>query len=104
MKKLLIALVISLSACATTGGPNATDANVVQALQATYTLAVTLYSAGKITDDEAQLAEDSLMAASAALKASRSSAAAGDSVASAAHLRAASDALAAITARLAKKG
>ena len=102
MKRYLAAIVLALAGCAT--GPNATDANIAQTLQATYTLAVTLYSAGKITDDEAQLAEDSLMAASAALKASRSSAAAGDSVASAAHLRAASDALAALTARLVKKG
>lgn len=97
----LAACVIALAGCATTGGsPNATDADIVQGLSATYDLAVTLYKAGKLTDAQAQVAEDTLMAADAALKASRSSAVAGDPVTSAAHLRAASAALAALTAQL----
>lgn len=100
---IFLAAIIIASGCATTG--SATDADIVQGLSATYDLAVTLYKAGKLTDDEAQSAEDALLAASAALKASRSSAVAGDSVTSAAHLRAASAALAALTAKLAlKKG
>lgn len=101
LRYLIASCVIALAGCATTGGsPNATDADIVQGLSATYDLAVTLYKAGKLTDDQAQSAEDALLAASAALKASRSSAVAGDSVTSAAHLRAASAALAALTAQL----
>ncbi len=104
LRLILASCVIALSACATTG-KNATDANVIAGLNAAQAIAVTLYANDKLTDDEAQAAEDSLNAIYGYVKASRSAAAAGDQAASSKFLNAAADALDALSAKLlAKKG
>jgi hypothetical protein len=102
LRLLLASCVIALAACATPG-KNATDANVVQGLEATLAVARTLYQADQLTDDEAQAISDSLRAIHAFLMASRSAAAAGDADGHAAYLRAAADALDALTLKLAAK-
>jgi hypothetical protein len=103
LRLLLASCVIALAACATTG--TATDANIIQGLDAALEVAKTLYSAGKLTDDEAQATEDSLNAIFGFVKASRTAALAGDKAGSATYLRSAAAALDALTARLlAKQG
>jgi hypothetical protein len=102
LKLILASCVLALAACATTG-TNATDANIVQGLNAALGVAQTLYAAGKLTDAEAQATEDALNAIFGYVKASRTAAAAGDTVTSAAYLREASAALDALAARLAAK-
>lgn len=101
---LIASCVLALAACATTG-KNASDANIIQGLNAALDVAKTLYVAGKLSDAEAQATEDSLNAIFGFVKASRTAAAAGDADGQAKYLRAAADALDALTARLlAKQG
>lgn len=102
LRLILASVVIALAACATTG-KNATDANIIQGLDASLAIAQTLFAANKLSVDEAQAVEDSLNAIYAYVKASRSAAASGDKAGAAAYLRAAADALDALTLRLAAK-
>ena len=104
MKKFVATIACALVVGCASQSPLQTEANIVQGMSAAYELSISLYKAGKLTDSQAQSIVDSLNAADGALKAARSSSAAGDGVTSAAHLRAASAALAAITAQLATKG
>jgi hypothetical protein len=104
LRLILAGLVIALSACATNGGKNATDAQLIMGAEAAYGLAVTLYKAGKLTNAEGVAVEAALTAVVGFVEASRAAEAAGDKASSAAYLRAAADALDALTATLAKKG
>lgn len=103
LKRSIVIVAIALAACATTG-KNATDEAILTGAEAAYNVGKTLYLAGKINDTEAQAIIDTLRAVQGFVIASRSAAAAGDASTSAAQLRAAADALDALTARLAKKG
>jgi hypothetical protein len=104
LRLIFAGLVIALAGCATTGStPNATDADIVQGLNAALQVAQTLYAANKLTDAQAQATEDSLNAIFGFVKASRTAAAAGDTTSSANYLRSAAAALDALTASLVAK-
>lgn len=105
LRLLLASCVIALSACATTAqnGVNASDANILQGAEVAYSVGKGLYDAGKLNDDDAEAIVAAIQSVVTYVKASRAAAAAGDAKGSAAYLRAAADALDAITARLAAK-
>jgi len=103
----LAGLVIALAGCATTAqnGVNATDANILQGAEVAYNLGKSLYTAGKLSDDDAEAIVTAIQSIVTYVKASQAAKAAGDDKGEAAYLRAAADALDAVTARLvAKKG
>jgi hypothetical protein len=105
LRLLLASCVIALSACATTAqnGVNANDANILQGAEVAYSLGKSLYDQGKLNDDDAEAIVTAINTVITYVKASRAAKASGDAQGEAAYLRAAADALDAVTARLASK-
>lgn len=106
-RMLLASCVLALAACANvaTNGPNATDANIIQGAEVAWNVGKSLYDAGKLTDDEAEGIVLAIRSIVGFVNASRAAGKAGDKSGEAAYLRAAADALDALTVRLvAKKG
>ncbi len=105
LRLLLASCVIALAACATTAtnGPNATDANIIAGVQTAYVVGKGLYDAGKLSDDEAEAIVTAIQSIVGFVNASRAAGKSGDKASEAAYLRAAADALDALTARLATK-
>jgi hypothetical protein len=99
---LLAACVIALAACATTekNGPLATEANVIASVQAAAVLGDALYTAGKMTDEEATIAIAAFRAARQNFDAYQAALNAGDQAKAAVYLRLAADGLDALMAQL----
>ncbi len=103
LKVFLAACAIALAACATTGqnGPLATEANVVEGLNAAYAIGKALNDAGALSDDQATEAITAIRSIALSLQAYEAAMAAGNSAGAAVYLQSAASALQALSAQLA---
>ncbi len=109
LRLILASCVIALAACANVAqnGPLATEANVIESLNAVGALGNALYDAGKLKDAEAELAIAAYVGIRRNIDAYNAALAVGDKATAALYLRLAADALDELTKRLAaiqKKG
>jgi hypothetical protein len=103
LRLFLASAALVISACTTPVGSALTADNIEESLDAAMQIAKTLYQANKLSDAQATAIINAANAIYASAEASRASAAAGDKSSEAAQLRAAADALDALTASLAAK-